>query len=76
LAKQLAMCGGVLLALFCKFETPPQSIPEVAVCRLVGMQALKHMQQDKTDRGSALREAGMRQHDRIIDIASAVSHST
>ena len=36
------------------------------------MQALKHMQQDKTERGAALREAGMRQHDRIIDAASAV----
>lgn len=35
-------------------------------------QALKHMQQDKTDRGAALREAGMRQHDRIIDAATAV----
>lgn len=36
------------------------------------MQALKHMQQDKTDRGAALREAAMRQHDRIIDAATEV----
>jgi hypothetical protein len=31
------------------------------------------MQQDKTERGAALREAGMRQHDRLIDVAAAVS---
>lgn len=31
------------------------------------------MQQDKTGRGAALREAAMRQHDRIIDAATAVS---
>lgn len=41
---------------------------------LLLLQALKHMQRDKTDRGSALRELAMHEHDRIIDAALQVRH--
>ncbi len=45
---------------------------ESTVARAAALQAVKHMLRDKTDRGAALRDAAMRQHDNIIDTAVAV----